>query len=372
LRELGDEGIIAVVGDSTNALVPGHSRSEGDLEESLTHEFAKFQGRIAVTCFSSNVARMATIQRAAAANGRQTALVGRSLWRAEEAARDAGYLAGIPPFLTENDIGLIPEQHLVLICTGSQGEPRSALSRISEGDHPYVKLSRGDAVIFSARAIPGNQKAIVSLQSRLAKAGIQIVTPDEAFVHVSGHPAQEELALLYQWLRPKALIPTHGEYPHLVEHARIARDCQIARTLLPENGQVIRISKDTIEVVDHVEAGLLAVDGTRIVDLDAASLRTRQKLSFDGAILCSLVLDRKGRILLDPAISAPGVLSPDTEDKALKTAVQQVKTAMGTMPLQALKSNDQLHEAIRMTLRRHFNTTFGKKPWIDIHIARVE
>ena len=372
LRQLGDEGIMAVVGDSTNSMVPGHSGSEGDLEDSLAKEFAKFQGRIAVTCFSSNVARMATIQRAAAANNRQTALIGRSLWRAEEAARDAGYLAGVPAFLTEHELGLIPDGHLLLICTGSQGEPRSALSRMAEGDHPQVKLKRGDTVIYSARAIPGNQKAITAVQSRMAKAGIQIVTPDEAFVHVSGHPAQDELATLYQWLRPKAVIPTHGEYPQLAEHARIAGECQVARTLLPENGQVIHISEDAVEVVDRVDSGLLAVDGTRIIDLDAASLRTRQKLSFDGAVLCSLVLDRKGRMLLDPAISAPGVLAQDTEAKAFKTAAQQIRTAMAQLPLQALKSDGDLYEAVRLTLRRYFSSAYGKKPWIDIHIARVE
>jgi ribonuclease J len=372
LRQLGEEGVLAVIGDSTNSTVPGWTRSEGELEESLTRVFSKFKNRIGVTCFSSNAARMVSIYRAAAANGRKTALVGRSIWRIEDAAREAGYMDDIPDFLTEHELASTPADKLVVICTGSQGEPRSALSRISEGDHPYARLERGDAIVFSARPVPGNEKAITALQSRLAKNGVQVVTPDEEFVHVSGHPAQEELTTLYQWLRPACVIPVHGEYPQLTEHARIARDCQVAHTLVPENGQMIRLAPGPIEVVDHVESGHLALDGTRIVDLDSAALRTRQKISFDGVVLCSLVMDRKGRLLVDPALSAPGLLSSDNDNKGLNASVQKLRDGIEALPVELLRRDSDLYESVRLILRKHFSAVCGKKPWIDIHIARVE
>jgi ribonuclease J len=372
LKQLGDEGVLAVIGDSTNALVAGHSRSEAELQPSFEEVFKRFHQKIAVTCFSSNVARMATIARAAAACDRQTALIGRSLWRIEEAARDCGYLEDLPEFLTEHDIGYVPSEKLVLICTGSQAEPRSALSRIAEGDHPHTELHTGDTVIFSARAIPGNEKAIYNLQARLSKRGIKVVTPDQDFVHVSGHPAREELVTLYQWLRPKALIPTHGEYPQMAEHARIAEECQIQHVLIPENGDVIRLNDGDLRVVDHVETGHIAVDGKRHLLLDAASLRTRSKIAFEGAIVASLVLDPKGRVLADPQVSAPGLLAEEESRKVLKKLSSLVEDAIEAMPGEALRQDAAVKEAARLALRRHFSNVYGKKPWIDIQLVRVD
>ena len=373
LRALGDEGVLAVVGDSTNSLVPGHSGSEGELETSLEELFGRVrEGRIAVTCFSSNAARIVSLQRAAAATGRQTALVGRSLWRIADAARGAGYFDGIPPFLTEHGMTMVPDHNLLLICTGSQGEPRSALSRIADGDHPQVKLERGDTVVFSARAIPGNQKAINAMQARLSKRGIKVVTADDEKVHVSGHPSQDELVQMFQWLRPQALIPTHGEYAQMREHAVIAERCQVPQTLVPENGQIIRLHPGKLETVDYIKVGHLAVDGDRIIDLDAMSLRTRQKLALDGAVLCSLVLDQKGRFLIDPAISAPGVLAADGDGKALRNTVESLRRSLSDLPPKTLRDDADLYEATRLSLRKYFGNVYGKKPWIDVHIVRVD
>jgi ribonuclease J len=372
LKQLGDEGVLAVIGDSTNSLVAGHSRSESELQASFEEVFKRYHQKIAVTCFSSNVARMVTIARAAAACDRQTALIGRSLWRMEEAASESGYLDDAPDFLSENDIGYIPAEKLVLICTGSQAEPRSALSRIAEGDHQHAELHTGDAVIFSARAIPGNEKAIYNLQGRLEKRGIKVVTPDQEFVHVSGHPARDELVTMYQWLRPKALIPTHGEYPQMAEHARIAQECQIQHVHIPENGEIIRLNDGDLTVVDHVETGHIAVDGKRHLLLDAGSLRTRSKIAFEGAVVASLVLDKKGRVLADPQVSAPGLLAEDENRKVLGKLSGLIEDAIEKLPGEALKQDNAIKEAARLTLRRHFSNVYGKKPWIDIQVVRVE
>ncbi len=372
LKALGEEGVLAAIGDSTNAVVHGHSRSEGELEESLTALFGRFHNRIAVTCFSSNVARLTTIQRAAAANDRQTAIVGRSLWRVEEAARQCGYLDNLPPFIDENDFGMIPRRHLLMICTGSQGEPRSALSRIAEGSHQFARLEAGDAVIFSARAIPGNEKAVSSVQSTLARGGVEVVTPAEEFVHVSGHANRDEIVSLYQWLRPNTVIPTHGEYPHMTEHANIARECHVPNVIVPENGALIRLAPGEPMVLDHVETGHLAVDGSRLLDLDAPSLRARQKLAFEGAALCSLVLDRKGRLLADPAVSAPGVLADDEGGKQMRNLLEDIRDALEGMRSESLRSDKEVRDAARLTVRRHFTTVYGKKPWIDVHVLRLE
>ncbi|HET6223250.1 MAG TPA: ribonuclease J, partial [Dongiaceae bacterium] len=250
LRRLGDEGVLAMICDSTNALVHGQSGSEGEVRESLQELVGRLPGRIAVACFASNVARVETIARVAAAHDRQVALVGRSLWRITEAARENGYLADIPPFITEHDIGYLPRDKALLICTGSQGEPRSALARIARDDHPTVSLEKGDTVIFSSRIIPGNERSIGELQNGLVRLGVEIITERDHFVHVSGHPARDELLAMYQWVRPRIAIPVHGEARHLRAHARLAESGQVGQALVIENGDVVRLAPGPAEVVD--------------------------------------------------------------------------------------------------------------------------
>ncbi|HYD30156.1 MAG TPA: ribonuclease J, partial [Azospirillaceae bacterium] len=233
LAEIGEEDVLALVCDSTNALVPGHSGSEAAVRDSFMQLFGRFSNRIAVTCFATNVARLESIAKAAAANERHVALVGRSLWRINEAARSNGYLKDVPLFLSEHDAGYLPRDKVVLICTGSQGEPRSALARIAGDDHPEVTLETGDTVIFSSREIPGNERAIARVQNLLVRLGVEVVTADQEFVHVSGHPARDELVSMYQWVRPQLAVPVHGEERHLNEHARIARECQVPDVVIP-------------------------------------------------------------------------------------------------------------------------------------------
>ena len=242
LRRVGEQGALAVVCDSTNVFTPGESGSEADILENLTKIIADAEGRVAVACFATNVARLETISAAARANGRDVVLAGRSLKRIVEASRENGYLADVPAFLDEEDAGFLPNDKTLIICTGSQGEPRAALARIAANDHPRITLGEGDSVIFSSRVIPGNEQVIGDMQAKLAKRGIKIITPRDAMIHVSGHPARDELARMYQHVRPQIAIPVHGEYRHLVEHAALARECQVAEALITENGAVARLA----------------------------------------------------------------------------------------------------------------------------------
>src|SRR5262249_29178225 len=241
LRQLGDDGVLAMIGDSTNALRPGTSGSEAELRRSLIDLVGRYDARVAVACFASNVARLESIARAAAAHDREVALVGRSLWRIDRAARENGYLTDLPRFLTEDEAGYVPRDKILLICTGSQGEPRAALSRIARQDHPNVSLEPGDVVIFSSRIIPGNEKAINRLPNALLRLGIEVVTDEDHFVHVSGHPNRDELVRMYQMIRPQVAIPVHGEARHLVAHADLARNCQVPDALVIENGAMVRL-----------------------------------------------------------------------------------------------------------------------------------
>src|SRR5271156_4494357 len=296
LKMLGAEGVLALIGDSTNALRPGVSGSEAELRRSLIDLIGRYDARVAVACFASNVARLETIARAAAAHGREIALVGRSLWRIDKAARENGYLTDLPRFLTEDEAGYIPRDRIVMICTGSQGEPRAALSRIARDDHPHVVLETGDVVIFSSRIIPGNEKSINRLQNALVRLGVEIVTEENHFVHVSGHPARDELVRMYQMVRPRVAIPVHGEARHLMANAAIAGECQVPETLVIENGDLVRLGPSGAVIVDEVPVGRLASDGKTLLPLNGEALKDRRRVVLNGSAVATLVLDRQGRL----------------------------------------------------------------------------
>jgi ribonuclease J len=277
LIDIGKSGVLATVCDSTNALVEGQSGSEGDLRRSLVDIIDRFEQRVAVGCFASNVARLETLAFAAEANGRYAALVGRSLWRMHDAARENGYLADVPAFLTPKEAGYLPRDEVLLICTGSQGEARATLPRIAAGRHPEIILEEGDVAIFSSRIIPGNEKSIDRLQARLIQMGVEIVTTEDEFVHVSGHPAREELRQMYQWLRPHIAIPVHGENPHLDAHTMLARDCQVPNVLRIENGDMVQLSPGRAHIAARVKTGRLGVERGQLVQLEPAVTPDRQK-----------------------------------------------------------------------------------------------
>ena len=371
LRKLGDEGVLALIGDSTNALRPGTSGSEADLRRSLIDLIGRYDARVAVACFASNVARLETIARAAAIHGRDVALVGRSLWRIDKAARENGYLADLPRFLTEDEVGYIPRDRVLLICTGSQGEPRSALSRIARDDHPHVVLETGDAVIFSSRIIPGNEKAINRLQNALVRLGVEIVTEEDHFVHVSGHPARDELVRMYQMVRPQIAIPVHGEARHLIAHAQLAGECQVQQPLVIQNGDMVRLAANRAAVVDEVPVGRLASDGKGLLPLDGTTLKDRRRVTFNGTAVATLVVDRQGRTMAPPTISLIGVVEPAVADTAMPALRNALDRAVDELPAGPRRDDEAVRDAVRRTLRRVINERFGKRPLVEIHLVRI-
>ena len=371
LRRIGDEGVLALIGDSTNALRPGVSGSEADLRRSLIELIGRYDARVAVACFASNVARLETIARAAAVHGREVALVGRSLWRIDKAARENGFFANLPRFLTEDEAGYIPRGRIVLICTGSQGEPRSALARIARDDHPHIVLETGDVVIFSSRIIPGNEKAINRLQNGLVRLGVEIVTEEDHFVHVSGHPARDELVRMYQMVRPRVAIPVHGEARHLIAHAQLAGECQVQQPLVIQNGDVVRLAAAGASVVDEVAIGRLASDGRGLLPLNGTALKDRRRVTFNGTAVATLVLDRYGGLAAPVTMSVIGVVERGAADAAAPALRSAVERAVDELPTGSRRDDEVVRDAVQRALRRTLNERFGKRPLVEIHLVRI-
>ena len=371
LRALGQGGVLAMICDSTNVFVEGTSGSEADVRESLMELVGRLKNRVAIGCFASNLARVETIAKVAAAHGRHCALVGRSLWRMVEAAQENGYLTELPPFVSENDLGYFPRENVLMICTGSQGEPRSALTRIARREHPQVTLERGDSVVFSSRVIPGNELSINRLQNDLTKLGIEVITDRDEHVHVSGHPARDELAEMYHWVRPRLALPVHGEARHIQEHVRFARECQVPEALAPENGMLIRLAPGNAEVVARVPSGRLALDGKALVSADSEAIRHRHRMSFHGVILVSLVVDKAGKPLVPAKVSLDGLLDEPAAGDAVAAIADEIADAMDDMPKAKRGDDAELTEAVRLAARRWFNKTYDKKPVTKVHLIRV-
>ena len=371
LRKLGDEGVLAMVCDSTNALVPGASGSEAEVREGLMKLVAGRKGRVAVACFASNIARLETAALVATAHNRHAGLVGRSLYRMEEAARETGYLKDLPAFVNEHDLEFLPRDGVLMLCTGSQGEPRSALARIARGQHPHARLEPGDTVIFSSRVIPGNERSIGRLQDDLAKLGVDVITTRDAFVHVSGHPARDELATMYQWVRPKIAVPVHGEHRHMRAHAALAEACQVPQAAVVENGQILRLAPGPAEIVGEVQSGRLALDGTNLVPLSGELMRERHRLAFSGSVTATLVIDKAGTLVAEPQISASGLIDPAQEEELHDRIADAIHDAIGAMDSASRRNDDAVREAARRSVRRAVQAAHGKKPMTDIHLVRV-
>ena len=369
LAALGDAGVLAMTSDSTNATVDGHSGSERDVKKSLVALVNDLPGRIAITCFASNVARVASVIEAAMAAGRHVALIGRSLGNYVAAAQEAGFLLDAPDFIPEEDIGSIPDDNLLLLVTGSQGEPRSALARIAADTHRYASLGEGDTVIFSSRMIPGNERAITAVQDALVRRGVQVITDDDEFTHVSGHPPRDDLCKLYKLVRPQYLIPTHGEWRHLSAQAELAREEGLHPMLL-ENGDMLRLAPGEPEIIDSVETGRLAVDGTTIVALKGNVMGARRRMLFNGVVVGSFVLDGAGQVLGETRISAPGLF--DEEARLLQREVEtEFLNALVELPGSVRKDDAALDHAARAILRRITGKRLGKRPIVEAHILRL-
>jgi ribonuclease J len=354
IAALGDEGVLALVCDSTNALQQGHSGSEAKVRQSLIQLVGTLKGRVAVTAFASNVARLSSIAEAARASGRQIALVGRSMHKMVQAARDTGYLKDFPPVLDEADAAELPPRRVLYLVTGSQGEQRAALSRIAAGNHPNVHLGKGDAVIFSSRIIPGNEIPIFELHNQLSMLGVEVLTEQDHFVHVSGHPAREELAQMYRWTRPRIAVPVHGEMRHMAEHARLAKSLQVPEALVPQNGQLYRLAPGPAELIDEVPSGRIHLDGRVLVSEGDGLAKTRRAMAYAGLIAITLVLDGKGRVIADPAILIEGI--PEPVHGAIRLAVEDLIGRNKRSEPEALAEN------VRRAARRAAQDAWGKKP----------
>ncbi|GAB6053655.1 ribonuclease J [Magnetospira thiophila] len=370
LKAYGDAGVTALIADSTNVLTEGDGESESDLLKDLTRIIDAATGQVAVTCFATNVARLRTICAAAAATGRHVCLVGRSLHKMSGIARQMGLLNGVEDFIGEKEAGFIPEDKLLYICTGCQGEPRGALSRISHDGHRDVKLKPGALVIFSSRIIPGNELSVQRIQNALVRHGMTVLTWRDAHVHVSGHPARGELKKLYDLLRPEILVPMHGESIHLREQAKWAETCGIPKTLVAENGSMVRLSPNGPTVVDNVPVGRYGLDGQRLIAFDGDVIRGRNRVIFNGSALVTVVLDGKGHLVATPQVSVQGLIE-EAEQGLLEEAEAAAAGAVNEVPRSCLKNDDEVSDAVKVAVRRVFRGAIGKKPAMQVHLVRV-
>ncbi len=368
LAQLGDEGVLAMICDSTNAMVEGHSGSEAEVRQSLSVLIRGIRGRVAVTCFASNVARVESVAHAARDSGRSVALVGRSLRNLEAAARECGYLRDVPEFVPEDDAGSIPDDNLLILVTGSQGEPRSALARIAADSHPHISLGEGDTVMFSSRVIPGNERAIGAVQDNLVRRGVRLMTDADHLVHVSGHPARDELRKLYKLVRPRYAVPVHGEWRHLSAHAALAQEAG-ATPLLLEDGDILQLAPGRAEVIDSAPVGRLVLDGTRLVPLTGRVLSARRRMLFNGVVVASVAVDEAGRLRGSPRISAPGLF--EAEDPENDRIAGEFAAALGDLPAPLRRNDVALVDAARAALRRAIGRRVQKRPLVDVHLLRV-
>ncbi|KZM47901.1 ribonuclease J [Labrenzia sp. OB1] len=372
LAELGREGVMALVCDSTNAIRDGVSPSEADVAEELKKVMAKATKRIAVTTFASNVARIRAIAEAAAANERDVVVVGRSMHRVIEVAGELGYLEGLPAFHGEDAFGYLPREKAVLLCTGSQGENRAALARIASGDHRNVALSKGDMVIFSSRTIPGNEKAVAEVLNNLADLGADIVTDKDALVHVSGHPRRGELEQLYKLLKPKVLLPVHGEPLHLAAQAEFAREQGVPEVVRGKNGDIVRLTAGKAAVIDQAPFGIMVKDGDILDDPEVTGVAERRKLSFAGAAVIALVINRAGELLTDPEVTLLGLPDTDDEGEPMENIViKAVNGAMKSIPKARRKDKELIGEAARRAARAEIQSVWGKKTLCKVMVTRL-
>jgi ribonuclease J len=364
LKRVGDEGVLATICDSTNVFVPGRSGSEADVAKNLERVIASRQGRIAVSAFASNVARMKSVIKAATAAKRHVALVGRSMHKIANAAIETGYLKDIPSLIDEESTADLPAHRVLYLCTGSQGEPRAALTRIAAGDHPHVTLGRGDSVIFSSRVIPGNERLIHEMQNTFAMRGVEVISADDHDVHVSGHPARDELADMYGWLRPQIAVPVHGEERHLMEHVRLAKSLQVPEAIHAPNGSVVRLAPGAATIVDEAPHGRLHLDGSVVVAGSDAAMRERRSLAFAGAVMVTVVLDGRNRPQADPAVHCIGL-----PEEVAERARQAAQDALDT--LRRSDDDARMAEDVRRVVRRDINEFWRKKPIVKVEVVRI-
>ena len=366
LRQIGEEDVDVLVCDSTNVLREGHSPSEADVAVTIERIVAEATGRVAITTFASHVDRISTAVKAARAVGREVVVAGRAMRNTIEAARACGYLRDAGKFLDEEEFGYLPPDKILLLCTGSQGEPRAAIARIAEDQHPHVALEPGDLVVFSSKTIPGNEKEVARILNNLARLDIDVITSDDALVHSSGHPRQGELKELYDWLKPKALIPMHGEPRHLRAQSIFAQDCGIADVVIPRDGHIIKLCPGPLRDIDEAHFGRLHVDGKLIVPSEDGPAKQRRKLSYVGAVFVTVAVNGKQELAADIQLITDG-LPFGLQAELLETA----ENAFGATPKPRRKDANQLAEIIRTGIRRTADQIWGKKPIVKVSVVMV-
>jgi ribonuclease J len=371
LRALGDEGCLVLLGDSTNAVREGRSPSETDVAKTLAELIASAPGRVGVTTFASNVARIRAVAEAAAACDREVVLVGRAMERVAQVARETGYLDGIKDFRDVDVYGYLPADKVVALCTGSQGEPRAALARIAEGNHPDVTFGRGDRIIFSSRAIPGNEKGVSRIINGLVDQGIEVITDRTHLVHVSGHPRRAELLDMIGWVRPRTVIPVHGEALHMAEHAELARRAG-AKALQCRNGDLIRLAPGAPAVIDEVPAGRLYKDGSLLVAADQRTVADRRRLGFAGIVSVAMALTERGELVGDPEVELTGIPEVDRDGNLIGRLVfDAVVEAFDSMPRNRRRDPDAVAESARRAVRSAISAAWNKKPICHVQVLTV-
>ncbi len=371
LRALGDEGCLVLIGDSTNAVREGRSPSERDVAKSLTALIAGARGRVAVTTFASNVGRIKAVADAARAADREVVLVGRAMERTVQVARETGHLDGVQDFRSQDAYGYLPPDKVLALCTGSQGEPRAALSRIAMDEHPEVTLTRGDRVIFSSRTIPGNEKAVGRVINGLIEQGVEVITDRTHLVHVSGHPRQAELEDMIGWVKPKTLIPVHGEALHLHEHAKLARRLGV-NVVTVRNGDLVQLAPGNPGIIDEVPAGRLYKDGALMVAADSRTIADRKRLSATGVVMIALALTEKGQLAADPEVELVGIPDTTADGKPmLEIVYQAVVETFDNLPKPRRRDPDAVAEAVRRGARAAVAEHWRKKPQCYVQVLEV-
>ncbi len=373
LKAIGEEGVLALISDSTNALREGRSPSESEVERELAEIVRRAKGRrVAFTTFASNVGRLRSVAKAAREAGRDVVVVGRAMRRVIDVATELGMMDDMPPFLTEEAYAYLPRDKVVVLLTGSQGEPRAALARVAFDDHPRIELAEGDIVVFSARAIPGNEYDIIRIMNALTERGIHVITSDHRLVHTSGHPRRGEMRELYGWLKPRIAIPVHGEPMHLAAHADLARDLGVETVVEVEDGIMTRLAPDPVAQIDEIELKRLYKDGRLIADLEGIGVVERRRLSFAGHVTIAIVTNQKGEVLDEPHVNLIGIARADAAGRPMEeTAMDAVLATLDSLPRPVRRDPDALGEAVRRAVRAAIAQAWGKKAVCTVFVSVV-
>ena len=371
LKQIGDEGVIAMVCDSTNVFSMGRAGSELDVRKNMLNIIEKLKKRIIVTSFASNVARMESVFYCAEKTGRQISLVGRSMHRIFKAARECGYLKNVIEPIDPRDAKNIGKEKIIYLCTGSQGEPMGAMMRIANYVHPDIYIEKGDTVIFSSKIIPGNEKKLYKLHNQLVREGIEVISEENEFIHVSGHPNREDLKDMYNWIRPQSIIPVHGEHRHMIEHIKFAKEMQVPYPVEVENGDIVKLfpgNKPT--VYDKAPSGRLYVDGNVAVEEDSRSIKERKNISANGILNVTILITPKGNIHSKPIVNYSGL--PINNDDDYKYELENIiEKTTKTFSLNNQKQKENIIEAIKISCRKITKEITGKKPLTSIKLIRI-